>query len=1175
MNKLILSLSLIFLGGVLSAQQKKESFNTLLWRISGKGLTRPSYLYGTIHLTDKNVFFLGDSVYNAIEKSEGFAAELDLNSIGMEMINRFIKEEQEKKATEPAKVKDVVSSEIWQRYKTSLAEKFGKKAETITVDDLEEIEAELEAEVFKTGEMPTFLDAHLFGIAKKKGKWVGGIEEIDDQFEHIDNFRDIEDKIQVALYDEEYYRGGLNWMINTYINQRLDSIDALMYREESGQKDYIMIKRNLKMARRMDSLSAIRSTFFAVGAAHLPGDSGVITLLRSKGFRVSPVISSRKIDPSKYVLKSNEEAWFPVEIKDSAYFLSMPGVANRFELLESYGLNTKMFFDISFMKLYMTMSLEIGEDRKKLGPDSLFGEMKRQYAREGTNVKEKTVSINGLEGRELRFKTDDGDFIMQVFLPGMERMVLNAVMALKEQSLLDKDSKKFFQSFVVNKNSKKPINEEMKGYSYTNKTQSFSIDFPVKPIESIDVRSEPGKIIHAFQAMDMKSQIFYGARISSVKEGLYLAIKDSAHFLALADNIRMKFENVSIIDSSLFTFCGFPACKFTATAISEGSDIVIDIFSVLRGNRNYYLFALYQPGENAKMKSGKYFSSFKLNPLDYPQWVTQFSTGKNFSTTSSFSFRPSISEEQEKEESFVNVQREMVYDTLASHTIFVERTVIPSWYWYSSDTAFLRTWANKHLQYYDDSLVGYTVMNKGSSKVAEFLIVRPRHTTVKKVKSILFAGEIYDVFGTLAKRDIDEFYNKFFDDFKILNESLPFDISRPKFRDLAKAIQTGNKKEIGEIKGWWDVIEFAESDLSGLQSMMLQVYPDLDSNYQNSINWKIIQKISLLDTNNRTVDFIKNNYKSITAENNKIKPLLISYLSGIPTQESYGLIKQIVGDESFPADMSMYYYLSLYDSLELTATLYPELLRLTSSEHLLGQICRVTTTLLDSNLLQKEVLMNYEKHFMSLANKVTKEKSKDDVVYEYYDLVRIISRLNTPGSNKMLIQFSKYSDREMRYLTLIAMLKNNLPVDPKTIYTLASTDEYRYNLFEELRKLKKQSLFPRDYLSQEKLGYSKLITDYQDEEYPHLITSAGSKTILYKGKSQKVYLYKVFAYGVDDYLVEEKDRNYYLAIAGPFSTNTKDCYSNHELTGIFWKEEYDKNKLDILLKKYLDSLNEK
>ena len=53
------------------------SSKTLLWRISGSGLQKPSYLYGTMHLKDRRLFFFGDSVYKSLEASEGFAMEID------------------------------------------------------------------------------------------------------------------------------------------------------------------------------------------------------------------------------------------------------------------------------------------------------------------------------------------------------------------------------------------------------------------------------------------------------------------------------------------------------------------------------------------------------------------------------------------------------------------------------------------------------------------------------------------------------------------------------------------------------------------------------------------------------------------------------------------------------------------------------------------------------------------------------------------------------------------------------------------------------------------------------------------------------------------------------------------------------------------------------------------
>jgi uncharacterized protein YbaP (TraB family) len=51
--------------------------NTLLWRISGHGLSKPSYLFGTLHLQDKRLFNFGDSLYQSIEAVDGFALEID------------------------------------------------------------------------------------------------------------------------------------------------------------------------------------------------------------------------------------------------------------------------------------------------------------------------------------------------------------------------------------------------------------------------------------------------------------------------------------------------------------------------------------------------------------------------------------------------------------------------------------------------------------------------------------------------------------------------------------------------------------------------------------------------------------------------------------------------------------------------------------------------------------------------------------------------------------------------------------------------------------------------------------------------------------------------------------------------------------------------------------------
>ena len=63
---------------------------TLLWRISGKNLTQPSYLFGTMHLNDKRLFRFDDSVYKAIEHSEGLAIELNPDEMAAYYVNKMV-----------------------------------------------------------------------------------------------------------------------------------------------------------------------------------------------------------------------------------------------------------------------------------------------------------------------------------------------------------------------------------------------------------------------------------------------------------------------------------------------------------------------------------------------------------------------------------------------------------------------------------------------------------------------------------------------------------------------------------------------------------------------------------------------------------------------------------------------------------------------------------------------------------------------------------------------------------------------------------------------------------------------------------------------------------------------------------------------------------------------------
>ena len=85
---------IFFFGVVVASSAQQNSWpKSLLWRIAGKNLTQPSFLFGTMHLQDKRLFYFGDSLYYYLEKVDGYALELDLQEFLDSVVQRAMQRE--------------------------------------------------------------------------------------------------------------------------------------------------------------------------------------------------------------------------------------------------------------------------------------------------------------------------------------------------------------------------------------------------------------------------------------------------------------------------------------------------------------------------------------------------------------------------------------------------------------------------------------------------------------------------------------------------------------------------------------------------------------------------------------------------------------------------------------------------------------------------------------------------------------------------------------------------------------------------------------------------------------------------------------------------------------------------------------------------------------------------
>lgn len=321
MKKTIFYFVLLFIGFV-SCQKNTNSQTTeitkkgLLWQISGKGL-KTSYLYGTMHVSNEKVIKLSDMAMDELDKCQVMAGELVLKESDMmpmlmslimkdttlemllspaeyQIVHKKLEEKMGFMATMLEKIKPVfISVMLSEQANQKSNEKDGEKTETTPPFGKDFGKGFGGLGGLGGGNQKPPLDMYLQDKAKQKGKEVVGLETVEEQ---LAAFNTITLKEQAKmLYEtvtsENKAEGqSLEGMLDLYYRQEIDSLYMLTNQAlSSNSNDKLLIERNTNMADRMEKIMKEKSLFTAVGAAHLAGKTGLIDLLRKRGYRVEVI----------------------------------------------------------------------------------------------------------------------------------------------------------------------------------------------------------------------------------------------------------------------------------------------------------------------------------------------------------------------------------------------------------------------------------------------------------------------------------------------------------------------------------------------------------------------------------------------------------------------------------------------------------------------------------------------------------------------------------------------------------------------------------------------------------------------------------------------------------------------------------------------------------------------
>lgn len=274
-----LFLLLLFCTAATFAQQKK--YQGLLWEVSGNGLTKKSYLYGSMHVSDKVSYHLSDAFFTHLMNADIVANESD-PATWNELIDFF--------STDFRYRNDKFYTGFYMipYNKANLEDLF--KNRNFTLNNILSRTSEFNKEY----QEETYLDMFIYRTGRKYNKRTVGLEETKSSllragstdFSRSKPKEENKAALQKILKNVSYRDA----LVNYYREKDLDMLDSITVL--SSSEEYLkalLYDRNIVMVKSIDSLARTGSLFAAVGAAHLPGKKGIIEMLRKKGYTVTPV----------------------------------------------------------------------------------------------------------------------------------------------------------------------------------------------------------------------------------------------------------------------------------------------------------------------------------------------------------------------------------------------------------------------------------------------------------------------------------------------------------------------------------------------------------------------------------------------------------------------------------------------------------------------------------------------------------------------------------------------------------------------------------------------------------------------------------------------------------------------------------------------------------------------
>jgi len=272
----------------------------LLWRVSGNGLIRPSYIFGTHHMAPASMLDSITGLQQAIASCDVVLGEVEKDSLmsqetQMRMAQAMIAPPDSTLDKLFTKPQYLIVERVFNKYFSTM----GVKLSQMNMFKPNAISTQMQAmqaiKHFDDFDPSTQIDMAVQTRANQQGKPSGSLESASEQIDLLFNtpLTEQAEGLLEACKKDDNFQEQTELLSKAYMSQDLDKLFAVMTDATTGdseeEMERLIYSRNRRWVEKLVRIMPERAALVCVGAGHLPGNQGLLQLLRDRGYTVVPV----------------------------------------------------------------------------------------------------------------------------------------------------------------------------------------------------------------------------------------------------------------------------------------------------------------------------------------------------------------------------------------------------------------------------------------------------------------------------------------------------------------------------------------------------------------------------------------------------------------------------------------------------------------------------------------------------------------------------------------------------------------------------------------------------------------------------------------------------------------------------------------------------------------------